>query len=98
MPAMLTGPGGGTAVLRSGSFSVTPCPGPDDINWPTLWCTWQMVRRGVRDGLLDKVRMLCMRCGHAVLRSSGPASCAMFEISTHHLRRLPMVHSMHDST
>lgn len=44
---MLAGPGGGnSAVLSSGSFSVDPCPGPDDINWPTLWCTWQMVGRG----------------------------------------------------
>ncbi|PRW05771.1 ERD4-related membrane [Chlorella sorokiniana] len=43
VPAMLALPGSvATAVLRSGSYSVAPCPGPDDINWPTLWCTWQM--------------------------------------------------------
>lgn len=46
VPAMLALPGAGAgAVLPSGTFAVMPCPGPDDINWPTLWCTWQWVSR-----------------------------------------------------
>lgn len=34
----------GGAVMAAGNFQVRPCPGPDNINWSALWCTWQQVR------------------------------------------------------
>lgn len=62
---MLALPGAGAgAVLPSGTFAVMPCPGPDDINWPTLWCTWQMVRGLKMNAAVGWCgRMMCDRMG-----------------------------------
>ena len=98
VPAMLVGPAGTTsAVLRTGSFAVAPCPGPDDINWPTLWCTWQMVRREGR-GWAARVFAACAAHALCAVASQLRHVCPI----GHHLPearcRKALLRSLHDST
>lgn len=44
-----------SSVLPSGNFVVGPAPGPDNINWPALWCPWGQVA-----GAADLPRPACL--------------------------------------